>query len=117
MASSKKENKMPQTISGDNLIKAFQEEYEHKNKKFLLFELSSANENSHTKVLKYLLEYKNNFFLESFLERVGLPNKNSADTIKIEDQKPSLGVVRELLGDTKNNSKIRKGDGFMDLFF
>lgn len=117
MASSKKENKMPQTISEDNLIKAFQEEYEHKNKKFLLFELSSANENSHTKVLKYLLEYKNNFFLESFLERVGLPNKNSADTIKIEDQKPSLGVVRELLGDTKNNSKIRKGDGFMDLFF
>lgn len=52
MASSKKENKMPQTISEDNLIKAFQEEYEHKNKKFLLFELSSANENSHTKVLK-----------------------------------------------------------------
>lgn len=103
-------------VTEKNIVKKFQEEYENKNKKFLLFELASANENSHTKVLKYL-EYKNNSFLESFLERVGLPNKKSADTIKIEDQKLSLGVQKELLGEKNSNSNQRKGDGFMDLFF
>jgi hypothetical protein len=86
-----------------NLVAEFCKEYEEKNNGFLLFELASANENANTKVLESLLKYNKQQFLNSFLERVGLPKKTGTGLATIIDQKPAIGV--------KSGKQ-----GFIDLF-
>lgn len=86
-----------------NLVEEFFKEYEEKNNGFLLFELASANENANTKVLESLLKYNKQQFLNSFLERVGLPKKTGTGLATIIDQKPAIGV--------KSGKQ-----GFIDLF-
>lgn len=88
-------------ITKENLVEKFREEYEEKNGKFLLFNLANANENANTKVLKYLLQYNNNQFLASFLQRIGIPNPQSTDTITIKEQNQAIGT---------------NGTGFIDLY-
>ena len=87
------------TITPTNLVDQFYKEYESKNGKFLLFDLANANENANTKVLKYLLQYNNCQFLNSFLNRIGLPIPNGS--FSITDQKKALGP---------------KATGFIDLY-
>lgn len=87
------------SITKDNLLKEFYEEYKKKNGKFLLFDLANANENANTKVLKHLLQYNSHQFLASFLERVGLPKHNGQVCIK--DQEKAIG---------------NKETGFIDLY-
>ena len=81
------------------LLEKFYEEYK-KNDKFLLFSLANANENAHTKVLKYLLEYNKNQFLSSFLKKVDLPNTENNKVI-INGQMNAIGP---------------KATGYMDLY-
>lgn len=85
----------------NDLVEKFREEYEKKHGKFLLFELAHANENANTRVLLYLLKDKG--FLDSFIERVGLPKLRHKDNVSfiISDQKNAIG---------------NKGKGFIDLF-
>ena len=71
------------TITASNLVNEFCKKYEAKDEKFLLFDLASANENANTKVLKNLLKYNNGQFLNSFLNRVGLPEPNGPADIKV----------------------------------
>ena len=88
------------SITKDNLLKEFYEEYKKKkNGKFLLFDLANANENANTKVLRHLLQYNSHQFLASFLERVGLPKHNGQVCIK--DQEKAIG---------------NKETGFIDLY-
>ena len=87
------------TITPTNLVDQFYKEYESKNGKFLLFDLANANENANTKVLKYLLQYNNCQFLNSFLNRIGLPIPNGS--VSITDQKKAIGP---------------KAKGFIDLY-
>ena len=87
------------TITKSNLVSEFYKEYEAKNGKFLLFDLANANENANTKVLRYLLQYNNFQFLDSFLNRIGLPRPNGP--ITITDQKNAIGC---------------KATGFIDLY-
>lgn len=89
------------TIDQGNLISEFYKEYEARNGKFLLFDLANANENANTKVLKCLLKNSNCHFLNSFLERIGLPMP-SQGPVCITDQKKAIGP--------------RKGAGFIDLY-
>ena len=84
-----KETNTGNVNSTSNLVADFHKEYESKNGKFLLFDLANANENANTKVLKYLLEYNNFQFLESFLNRMGLPAPQGA--VKIKDQEAAIG--------------------------
>lgn len=88
------------TIDQGNLISEFYKEYEAKNGKFLLFDLANANENANTKVLKCLLQNSNSHFLNSFLERIGLPMPTQRP-VCITDQKKAIGP---------------KGTGFIDLY-
>ena len=88
------------TINQGNLISEFYKEYEAKNGKFLLFDLANANENANTKVLKCLLKNSNCHFLNSFLERIGLPMP-SQGSVCITDQKKAIGP---------------KDTGFIDLY-
>ena len=76
-------------ISASNLINEFYKEYESKNGKFLLFDLANANENANTKVLKHLLQYNHSQFLESLLNRMGLPAPQG--TVTVTDQKKAIG--------------------------
>lgn len=87
------------TITDSNFVEEFYQEYESKNGKFLLFDLANANENANTKVLKYLLQYNNCQFLNSFLNRIGLPKPNGS--VSITDQKKAIGP---------------KATGFIDLY-
>ena len=88
------------TITSNNLVEEFYKEFESKNGKFLLFDLANANENANTKVLKYLLQYNNYHFLNSFLDRMGLP-KRKGSKITITDQEKAIGP---------------KDTGFIDLY-
>lgn len=88
------------TIDLGNLVSEFYKEYEAKNGKFLLFDLANANENANTKVLKCLLQNSNSHFLNSFLERIGLPMPTQGP-VCITDQKKAIGP---------------KGTGFIDLY-
>lgn len=88
------------TIDQGNLISEFYKEYEAKNGKFLLFDLANANENANTKVLKCLLKNSNSHFLNSFLERIGLPMPTQGP-VCITDQKKAIGL---------------KDTGFIDLY-
>jgi hypothetical protein len=88
------------TIDQGNLVSEFYKEYEAKNGKFLLFDLANANENANTKVLKCLLQNSNSHFLNSFLERIGLPMPTQRP-VCITDQKKAIGP---------------KGTGFIDLY-
>jgi hypothetical protein len=90
-----------ETIDQGNLISEFYKEYEARNGKFLLFDLANANENANTKVLKCLLKNSNCHFLNSLLERIGLPMP-SQGPVCITDQKKAIGP--------------RKGAGFIDLY-
>ena len=85
----------------DKFVKDFREEYEKKHGQFLLFDLAHANENANTRVLLYLLKDKG--FLDSFIERVGLPKLKDMDNVffTISDQKNAIG---------------NKRNGFIDLF-
>ncbi len=94
-----KETNTGNVNSTSNLVADFHKEYESKNGKFLLFDLANANENANTKVLKYLLEYNNFQFLESFLNRMGLPAPQGA--VKIKEQEAAIGP---------------KDTGFLDLY-
>ena len=76
-------------ITASNLLEEFYKEYESKNGKFLLFDLANANENANTKVLKYLLQFNNHQFLNSFLIRIGLPTPMG--TVTVKDQEKSIG--------------------------
>ena len=87
------------TITPTNLVDEFCKEYESKKGKFLLFDLANANENANTKVLKYLLQYNNCQFLNSFLNKIGLPKPNGS--VSITDQKKAIGP---------------KDTGFIDLY-
>ena len=87
-------------VTADNLVVEFYKEYESKKGKFLLFDLANANENANTKVLKYLLQYNNCQFLNSFLNRVGLPIPKGSN-VTITDQKNAIGL---------------KATGFIDLY-
>ena len=87
-------------VTADNLVVEFYKEYESKKGKFLLFDLANANENANTKVLKYLLQYNNCQFLNSFLNRVGLPIPKGSN-VTIRDQKKAIGP---------------KDTGFIDLY-
>ena len=87
-------------ITKDNLVEEFYKEYESKNGKFLLFDLANANENANTKVLKYLLQYNNCQFLNSFLNRLDLPKPKDSN-IEITDQRKAIGP---------------KATGFIDLY-
>ena len=87
------------TITKDNLLSEFYQEYERENNRFLLFDLANANENANTKVLKHLLEYNKGQFLTSFLERVGLPMPNGS--VRIKEQEKAIG---------------NKETGFIDLY-
>ena len=86
-------------IDYNELVSKFQEEYEKRINKFLLFDFANANENSHTKVLNYLLQYNNSQFLPSFCDRIGLPKPNGK--VEIKEQKDSIGT---------------KGKGYIDLY-
>lgn len=80
----------------DELKKQYKQSYE--NKRFLLFDLANAHENAHTKVLLFLLK-RSQLFLESFIERLGLPAiKGNAI---ISDQTKAKGL---------------KGNGYIDLY-
>jgi hypothetical protein len=87
------------TITPINLVDEFYKEYELKNGKFLLFDLANASENANTKVLKYLLQYNKCQFLNSFLNRIGLPKPNGS--VYITDQEKAIGP---------------KATGFIDLY-
>ena len=76
-------------ITASNLLEEFYKEYESKNGKFLLFDLANANENANTKVLKYLLQFNNHQFLDSFLIRIGLPTPMG--TVTVKDQEKAIG--------------------------
>ena len=76
-------------ITASNLLEEFYKEYESKNGKFLLFDLANANENANTKVLKYLLQFNNHQFLNSFLIRIGLPTPMG--TVTVKDQEKAIG--------------------------
>lgn len=86
-------------VTADNLVVEFYKEYEAKKGKFLLFDLANANENANTKVLKYLLQYNNCQFLNSFLDRIGL--REPKGSAYITDQKKAIGP---------------KATGFIDLY-
>lgn len=75
----------------DKLVNDFRKEYESKNSEFLLFNLANANENANTKVLKFLLEYNNCQFLNSFLTRINLPQRAPNTDVSIEDQEQAIG--------------------------
>lgn len=77
------------TITPTNLVDEFCKEYESRNGKFLLFDLANANENANTKVLKFLLQYSAQQFLNSFLNRIGLPKPNGP--VSITDQEKAIG--------------------------
>lgn len=87
-------------VTAGNLVVEFYKEYESKKGKFLLFDLANANENANTRVLKYLLQYNNYHFLNSFLDRMGLP-KRKGSKITITDQEKAIGP---------------KDTGFIDLY-
>lgn len=76
-------------VTAGNLVVEFYKEYESKKRKFLLFDLANANENANTRVLKYLLKYNNYHFLNSFLNRIGLPKPNAP--VSITDQEKAIG--------------------------
>lgn len=86
-------------ITASNLVAEFYKEYESKKGKFLLFDLADANENANTKVLKYLLQFKNHQFLNSFLNRIGLPIPKGSITV---------GYQENAIGSKKT--------GFIDLY-
>ena len=88
-------------ITKDNLVEEFYKEYVSKNGKFLLFDLANANENANTKVLKYLLQYNNCQFLNSFLNRVCIPLPKQNHNVRITDQVKAIGP---------------KATGFIDLY-
>ena len=77
------------TITPANLVDEFCKEYESKKGKFLLFDLANASENANTKVLKYLLQYNKCQFLNSCLDRIGLPKPNGS--VYITDQQKAIG--------------------------
>lgn len=85
----------------DNLIADYNKEVDNKkNKSFLLFDFANADENAHTKVLLWLLKYRNNLLLPSFLKLLGFDNPN-IDGGKVFGQKSAIGI---------------NGKGFIDLY-
>ena len=76
-------------ITADNLLDEFCKEYESEKEKFLLFDLANANENANTTVLKLLLEFGEQRFLNSLLERIGLPKR--VGNAVISDQSKAIG--------------------------
>ena len=78
-------------ITASNLVAEFNKEYESNNGKFLLFDLANANENANTKVLKNLLQYNNCQFLNSFLNKIGLPKPKKGSPVSITDQEKAIG--------------------------
>lgn len=72
---------------------------------FLLLQLANANENAHTRILKYLLSIhhdKNKYYiLDSFLDCFNLPKRASDNDPTISDQEVAIG---------------NKGTGFIDLY-
>lgn len=81
------------------------EEYkkEKNSNDFLLFDLANANENAHTKVLLWLLSYKENgkyIFLPSFLKLLNI-SYETCENYNASDQKTAIG---------------NKGTGFIDLY-
>ncbi len=72
---------------------------------FLLLQLANANENAHTRILKYLLSIhhdKNQYYiLDSFLDCFDLPKRASDNDPTISDQEVAIG---------------NKGTGFIDLY-
>lgn len=83
--------------------KKFEEAYNKQTSSFLLLQLANANENTHTRILKYLLSIQNNngeyYILKSFLQFFGLPELKGFNTIS--DQKQAVGP---------------KKTGFIDLY-
>lgn len=82
------------------------EEYKKENnsKDFLLFDLANANENAHTKVLLWLLNYQEKMngqyvFLDSFFKKLDVNYKKSY--YRITDQEKAIG---------------NKATGFIDLY-
>ena len=86
-------------ITTSNLVEEFYKEHESKNRNFLLFDLANANENANTKVLEHLLKYGKGQFLNSFLNRIGLPKPSG--NVSITNQKKAIG---------------NKDAGFIDLY-
>lgn len=89
----------------DEKFKKLIEEYKKENNSndFLLFDLANANENAHTKVLLWLLSYKENgkyIFLPSFLKLLNISYK-TCENYNATDQKIAIG---------------NKGTGFIDLY-
>lgn len=87
----------------NNQYKEFEEAYNKQTSSFLLLQLANANENTHTRILKYLLSIQNNngeyYILKSFLQFFGLPELKVFNTIS--DQKQAVGS---------------KKTGFIDLY-
>ncbi len=83
--------------------KKFEEAYNKQTSSFLLLQLANANENTHTRILKYLLSIQNNngeyYILKSFLQFFCLPELKEFNTIS--DQKQAVGP---------------KKTGFIDLY-
>lgn len=83
--------------------KKFEEAYNKQTSSFLLLQLANANENTHTRILKYLLSIQNNngeyYILKSFLKFFGLPELKVFNTIS--DQNQAVGP---------------KKTGFIDLY-
>ena len=76
---------------------------ENNSNDFLLFDLAHANENAHTKVLLWLLSYKENgkyIFLPSFLKLLNI-SYETCENYNASDQKTAIG---------------NKGTGFIDLY-
>lgn len=92
-------------VTKDNLVSLYYEEYESRNRKFLLFDIAHANENAHTRLLQELLRYKQNLFLPSFIERLGLPQCMDLkyNSIKISTQETAIPFKKT-------------GKGYIDLY-
>ena len=88
--------KRQQDVIKNSLVQPYYEEYKARNKRFLLFDIAHANENSHTRLLLELLRYKENLFLSSFIKRLGLPEY--MNLIKISDQEPAVAKTKQRKG-------------------
>lgn len=97
--SENQEKSLEQTF--EDLIEKYKKE--NNSNDFLLFDLAHANENAHTKVLLWLLSYKENgkyIFLPSFLKLLNI-SYETCENYNASDQKTAIG---------------NKGTGFIDLY-
>lgn len=105
MASSTENAKTKKVLSLiiNKQYKKFEEAYNKQTSSFLLLQLANANENTHTRILKYLLSIQNNneeyYILKSFLQFFDLPELKECKTIS--DQNQAVGP---------------KKTGFIDLY-